>query len=45
MACLLLAVVNVLLRTQGKNRDGAAKVVALPRMGGLHHRYEWHSAA
>jgi len=23
----------------------AAKVVALPRVGGLHHRYEWREAA
>ena len=22
-----------------------AKVVALPRVGGLHHRYEWREAA
>ena len=22
-----------------------AKVVALPRVGGLHHRYEWRAAA
>ena len=25
--------------------DDAAKVVALPRVGGLHHRYEWRAAA
>jgi hypothetical protein len=25
--------------------ESAAKVVALPRLGGLHHGYEWHSAA
>jgi len=24
---------------------GLAKVVALPRIGGLHHRYEWREAA
>ena len=23
----------------------AAKVVALPRLGGLHHRYDWREAA
>jgi hypothetical protein len=23
----------------------SAKIVALPRVGGLHHRYEWHEAA
>ena len=25
--------------------DGPANVVALPRIGGLHHRYEWRAAA
>ena len=25
--------------------DGEAEVVALPRVGGLHHRYEWRAAA
>ena len=25
--------------------DGEAEVVALPRVGGLHHRYEWREAA
>ena len=25
--------------------SAAAKVVALPRVGGLHHRYEWREAA
>ena len=25
--------------------DGAAEVVALPRVGGIHHRYEWRRAA
>ena len=25
--------------------DGAAAVVGLPRVGGLHHRYEWRAAA
>ena len=25
--------------------SGPAKVVALPRVGGLHHRYEWREAA
>ncbi len=24
---------------------GSAKVIALPRVGGLHHRYEWREAA
>jgi transposase InsO family protein len=29
-----------------QNRPSSeAKVVALPRVGGLHHRYEWHEAA
>jgi hypothetical protein len=26
-------------------KRGNAKVVALPRLGGLHHRYEWRDAA
>jgi putative transposase len=26
-------------------KHGNAKVVALPRLGGLHHRYEWQDAA
>ena len=25
--------------------DSTSKVVALPRLGGLHHRYAWRSAA
>jgi transposase InsO family protein len=25
--------------------DTSAKVMALPRVGGLHHRYEWRQAA
>ena len=34
-------------RATGPPREGvpAAKVVALPRLGCFHHRYEWHSAA
>jgi len=24
---------------------GGSKVIALPRVGGLHHRYEWEEAA
>jgi len=26
-------------------KPGNAKVVAFPRLGGLHHRYEWEDAA
>jgi len=26
-------------------QSSTAKVVALPRVGGLHHRYEWREAA
>jgi len=26
-------------------KPGNAKVVAFPRLGGLHHRYEWEAAA
>jgi transposase InsO family protein len=26
-------------------KQGNAKVIALPRLGGLHHRYEWQDAA
>ena len=29
---------------QGKPSAGA-KLIALPRLGGLHHRYEWRDAA
>jgi hypothetical protein len=25
--------------------SGTARVVSLPRLGGLHHRYEWREAA
>jgi len=28
-----------------RRRDGVAQVVALPRLGGLHHRYDWRAAA
>jgi putative transposase len=28
-----------------RRRDGGAEVVALPRLGGLHHRYNWRAAA
>ena len=28
-----------------RRRDGEAEVVALPRLGGLHHRYDWRTAA
>jgi transposase InsO family protein len=28
-----------------RRRDGGAEVVALPRLGGLHHRYDWRAAA
>jgi putative transposase len=28
-----------------RRRDGGAEVVALSRVGGLHHRYEWRAAA
>jgi len=24
---------------------GSAEVIALPKLGGLHHRYEWRAAA
>ena len=32
-------------RPAEKRPDGAATVVALPRIGGLHHRYAWRRAA
>jgi putative transposase len=32
-------------RPVGRRPEGDARVVALPRVGGLHHRYEWHAAA
>ena len=28
-----------------KSPEGKAKVISLPRVGGLHHRYEWNQAA
>jgi putative transposase len=28
-----------------RRRDGGAEVVALPHLGGLHHRYNWRAAA
>ena len=31
--------------THGARPSPDAKVVALPRVGGLHHRYEWRDAA
>ena len=33
------------LRTVTHRPSPTAKVVALPRVGGLHHRYEWREAA
>jgi putative transposase len=33
------------VRVVQQRPDGEARVVALPRVGGLHHRYEWRSAA
>ena len=32
-------------RTVTPRPSGKAKVVALPRVGGLHHRYEWRETA
>jgi hypothetical protein len=32
-------------RVAQQRPDGAAQLVALPRIGGLHHRYEWRAAA
>ena len=32
-------------RSVAPHREGEAAVVALPRIGGLHHRYEWRAAA
>ena len=32
-------------RSVTRRRDGGAEVVALPRLGGLHHRYDWRAAA
>jgi putative transposase len=32
-------------RAMQQRPDGAARVVVLPRVGGLHHRYEWRAAA
>jgi putative transposase len=37
---------NCPMPRRGTKRSGAlAKVAAFPRLGGLHHRYEWHTAA
>ncbi len=32
-------------RPTNRRPDPKAKIIALPRVGGLHHRYEWRSAA
>lgn len=32
-------------RSVAQRREGEAEVVALPRLGGLHHRYELRAAA
>ena len=33
------------MRTPRAKLPGDSEVVALPRIGGLHHRYEWRAAA
>jgi len=32
-------------RESAPKPSATAKVVALPRVGGVHHRYEWRDAA
>ena len=32
-------------REKQRRPEGTAHVIALPRIGGLHHRYEWRIAA
>jgi len=32
-------------RPASRRPDPQAKIIAMPRIGGLHHRYEWRSAA
>jgi hypothetical protein len=48
---IIWAIVRTFLTALRKRRavqrkpSASAKVVALPRVGGLHHRYEWRDAA
>ena len=32
-------------RRASRRSDPKAKIIALPRVGGLHHRYEWRAVA
>ena len=32
-------------QVMGRPEQGRGQVIALPRVGGLHHRYEWRRAA
>ena len=42
---LALAKGTPAMRTAAAKQTGNSEVVALPRIGGLHHRYEWRAAA
>ena len=40
-----LAKATPAMRTASAKQTGDSEVVAIPRIGGLHHRYEWRQAA
>ena len=40
-----LAKATPAMRTASAKQTGDSEIVALPRIGGLHHRYEWRQAA